>query len=178
MVNNIKGLTLVDYIGERKGSFLAIVKVQAGFPVVYDAGSELPSLNRWKKGALQSIQFQPEGSKAWLTVFARKGTKVILLDKAIAENVEVGTINQLFYNTNLMDHNQYKAVGARTWADKVFVMNYSYENQFSVLNQQAMKKVVLPGITYYEVVLGGVCYMSFNPQELIVRMAQANLSLN
>jgi hypothetical protein len=41
-----------------------------------------------------------------------------------------------------------------------------------------MKKIVLPGITYYEVSLGGVCYMSFNPQELVVRMAQANLSLN
>ena len=43
---------------------------------------------------------------------------------------------------------------------------------------QAMKKVVLPGIIYYEVELKGVSYMSFNPQELVVRMAQANLSLN
>ncbi len=59
----------------------------------------------------------------------------ILLDQALAETIEVGTINSLFYNTNLMDHNQYKAVNAKTWADKVFVMNYSYENQFSVLNQ-------------------------------------------
>ena len=41
-----------------------------------------------------------------------------------------------------------------------------------------MKKIVLLGVTYYEVVLGGVSYMSFNPQELVVRMAQANLSLN
>jgi hypothetical protein len=57
------------------------------------------------------------------------------LDQALAETIEVGTINSLFYNTNLMDHNQYKAVNAKTWADKVFVMNYQYENQFSVLNQ-------------------------------------------
>ena len=41
-----------------------------------------------------------------------------------------------------------------------------------------MKKVVALGVTYYEVSLGGVCFMSFNPQELVVRMAQANLSLN
>ena len=41
-----------------------------------------------------------------------------------------------------------------------------------------MKKVVALGVTYYEVSLGGVSYTSFNPQELVVRMAQANLSLN
>jgi hypothetical protein len=123
MINNIKGLTVVDYIGDRKGIFQAIVKVPAGFLSAYEIGSELPSLNRWKKGALQTIQFQPEGSKAWLTVFAKKGTKVILLDEKLAEKVEVGTINQLFYNTNLMDHNQYKAVNAKTWADKAFLLN-------------------------------------------------------
>ena len=41
-----------------------------------------------------------------------------------------------------------------------------------------MTKVVLLGVTYYEVNLGGVSYMAFNPHELVVRMAQANLSLN
>jgi hypothetical protein len=133
MVNNIKGLTLVDYIGDRKGIFQAITKVPAGFMVAYEIGSDIPSLNRWKKGALQSIQFKAEGANHWMTVFAKKGTKVILLDERIAETVEVGTINSLFYNTNLMDHNQYKAVNAKTWADRVFVMNYEYKNQFSVL---------------------------------------------
>jgi len=123
MINNIKGLTVVDFIGEGKGSFQAITKVPAGYMVAYELGSELPSLSRWKKGALQTIQFQPEGSKAWLTVFAKKGTKVILMDQKIAEQLEVGTVNQLFYNTNLMDQAQYRAVGAKTWADKVFVLN-------------------------------------------------------
>lgn len=133
MVNNIKGLTVVDYIGEDKGLFQAVIKVPAGFMVAYEIGSDLPSLNKWKKGTLQTLQFKREGSPAWLTVFARKGNKVVYIDKAIAEKVEVGTVNQLFYNTNLMDHNQYKAVNAKTWADKVFVMNYQYENQFSAL---------------------------------------------
>ena len=41
-----------------------------------------------------------------------------------------------------------------------------------------MKKVVALGVTYYEVVLGGVSFIAFNPQELVVRMAQANISLN
>ena len=123
MVNNIKGLTVVDFIRERKGTFQAVIKVPAGFMIASEIGSELPSLNTWKKGALQSIQFQPEGSKAWLTVFARKGTKVIFIDEKIAETVTVGTINQLFYNTNLMDQAQYRSVNAKTWADKAFLLN-------------------------------------------------------
>ena len=123
MINTIKGLTVVDFIGERKGRFQAIVKVPAGYMVAAEIGDQIPSLNRWKKGALQSIQFMAEGTVYWTTVFAKKGTKVILLDEKIAEKIEVGTINQLFYNTNLMDHNQYKAVNAKTWADKAFVLN-------------------------------------------------------
>jgi hypothetical protein len=135
MVNKIKDLKVVDFISGRKGTYQAIVKTQAGFMTAYEIGSDLPSLNRWKKGALQTIQFQPEEATHWLTVFARKGNKVILIDGKIAERLEVGTVNQLFYNTNLYSQDQYQAVGAKTWADKVFVMNYSYENQFSVLNQ-------------------------------------------
>ena len=123
MVNNIKGLTVVDFIGGRKGTFLAITKVPAGFLTAYEIGSELPSLNRWKKGALQTIQFKAEGTNHWMTVFAKKGTKVVLMDEKIAETVTVGTINQLFYNTNLIDQTQYQAVKAKTWADKAFLLN-------------------------------------------------------
>ena len=123
MINNIKGLTVVDYIGEDKGLFQAVVKVPAGFMVAYEIGSDIPSLNTWKKGSLQTLQFKREGSPAWLTVFARKGNKVVYIDKAIAEKIEVGTVNQLFYNTNLMDQSQYRSVNAKTWADKVFVVN-------------------------------------------------------
>ena len=123
MTNLVKGLSVVDFIQGRKGTYQAIVKVQAGFMTAYEVGSELPSLNRWKKGALQTLQFQPEGSKAWLTIFARKGTKIILADKELLETIEVGTINQLFYNTNLYSQAQYEAVNAKTWADKAFSQN-------------------------------------------------------
>ena len=123
MINNIKGLLLVNFIGERKGTFQAIVKVPAGFMTATEIGSELPSLNRWKKGALQTIQFRAEGTDHWVTVFAKKGNKVVLIDEKIAETVTVETVNQLFYNTNLMDQNQYQAVKAKTWADKVFLLN-------------------------------------------------------
>ena len=123
MINNIKDLTVVNWIGDREGIFQAIVKVPAGFMSAYEIGSEVPSLNRWKKGALQSIQFKAEGTNHWLTVFARKGTKVVLMDLKIAEQLEVGTVNYLFYNTNLMDQGQYQAMRAKTWADKVFLLN-------------------------------------------------------
>ena len=125
MINTIKGLQVVDFISGRKGTYQVIVKTPAGFMTAYEIGTELPSLNRWKKGALQTIQFQPEGSTYWIIVFARKGTKVVILDKEIAEQLEVGTVNQLFYNTNLYSQDQYQAVGAKTWADKVFVLNES-----------------------------------------------------
>ena len=123
MINTIKDLSVVDFIAGRKGTYQAIVKVPAGFVTVYRIGSEVPSLNGWKKGALQTIQFKAQGTDHWVTVFAKKGTKVILMDQKIAEKLEVGTVNQLFYNTNLMDQAQYRAVGAKTWADKVFVLN-------------------------------------------------------
>jgi len=123
MINTIKGLTVVTWIENREGTFQAITKVPAGFMVATEIGSEVPSLNRWKKGALQTIQFKAQGVDHWITVFARKGTKVVLIDEKIAEKIEVGTINQLFYNTNLMDQEQYQAVNAKTWADKVFVLN-------------------------------------------------------
>jgi len=123
MVNKIKDLKVVDFISGRKGIFQAIVKTQAGFMTAYEIGSDLPSLNRWKKGALQTIQFLPEDLTVRMTVFAKKGNKVILLDEKIAEDITVGMVNSLFYNTNLMDHNQYKAVNAKTGADKVFVEN-------------------------------------------------------
>ena len=123
MINNIKGLSVVDYIGEDKGLFQAVIKVPAGFMVAYEIGSDLPSLNRWKKGTLQTLQFKREGSPAWMTVFAKKGNKVVVIDRALAEQLKVGTVNQLFYNTNLMDQIQYRAVKAKTWDDKVFVLN-------------------------------------------------------
>ena len=123
MTNLVKDLSVVDFIQGRKGTYQAIVKVQAGFMTAYEIGNELPSLNRWKKGALQTIQFQPEGSKSWLTIFARKGNKIVLADKELLENIEVGTINQLFYNTNLYNQAQYQTVNAKTWADKAFSQN-------------------------------------------------------
>lgn len=46
-----------------------------------------------------------------------------MIDEAILGNITVGTINQLFYNTNLYNQDQYNAVGAKTWSHKAFVEN-------------------------------------------------------
>jgi len=62
------------------GRFRSIVKVRAGFLTVVDARDwdnenfmKYPELiiSTYKKGALQSVEFNPEGTDIWLTVFAR-----------------------------------------------------------------------------------------------------------
>ena len=84
-------------------------------------------LNGYKKGALHSVEYKPSGSDNYFTVFARKGNKVIVMDEAIMRSLEIGTINGLWYNTNLYNQDQYKAVNSKTWADKAFVMNHQTE---------------------------------------------------
>ena len=78
-------------------------------------------ITAYKKGALQTVEFQPEGTDIWLTVFARKGNTIVVIDETILGNLTVGTINQLYSNTNLYNQAQYSAVGAKTWADRAYV---------------------------------------------------------
>lgn len=80
-------------------------------------------LSSWKKGSLQTIQFMAEGGLYWLTVFARKGKKIVVIDEDILEGLTVSTINSFFVDTNLYSQKQYEAVGAKNWASKAFVMN-------------------------------------------------------
>lgn len=41
-----------------------------------------------------------------------------------------------------------------------------------------MEKIVSSGLVYYEINLGAISIISFDPQELIQRMISLNLSLN
>lgn len=116
--------------GYTAGKFRFIAKCRAGFLSVSEARDfdnvsymKYPEslLTAFKKGSLQTIEFQPEGSDVWLTVFAKKGNKVVIIDEVIMSHLTVGTINQLWYNTNLYNQKQYAAVGAKTWADRAFV---------------------------------------------------------
>ena len=132
---NAERISEVDFIQGRKGLYRAIVKVQAGFLTVVD---DLGIQNNWgkkqwtsaidvfrgfKKGALQTIEFQAEGSTHWLTVFARTGKTVKLMDRQLFLDMEVGDINQNWSNTNLYSQRNYQAAGAKTWSHKAFVLN-------------------------------------------------------
>ena len=113
------------------GEFRMVVKTRLGMTVCDARDFDNPrimanpecAISGYKANALQTVQFKPEGSEFWLTVFSRTGKKVKLIDEAILANLTVGTINGMFYNTNLMDMHQYKLVGSKTWASMAFVEN-------------------------------------------------------
>jgi len=121
-----KSIQIVDFIKGNVGTFKAIVKVQDGFMTTV-------SNNRWeniydvfssfKKGALQTIEFIPEGTNIYLTVFAMKGKKCLIMDRDLAEMITVGDVNSTWSSTNLYSLEQYKEVKANSWISKVFVVN-------------------------------------------------------
>jgi hypothetical protein len=117
------------------GKFRFVVKTKLGYTVC-DATSfdnsrlmKYPEaiIGGYKRGTLQTVQFCPEGSTFYLTVFSRVGKKVNLIDESILANLTVGTINSLYYNTNLYDQMQYQKVNAKTWEDKAYIMNKEKE---------------------------------------------------
>jgi hypothetical protein len=128
---NIAGINTVDILSlTTSGKFRFVTKCRAGWMTIVDSRDsdngyhmEFPEsvITRYNKGALQTAEFQPEGTDIWLTIFARKGNKIVLIDKTILGHLTVGTINQLYRNTNLYNQDQYNAVGAKTWADRAFV---------------------------------------------------------
>lgn len=134
---NLEKISQVSFIQGRTGEYRAIVKVQAGFlTAVDDLGiqanwgkkqwnSPMDVFRGFKKGALQTIQFKPDNVRGagWVTVFARAGKKIKLMDTEMFLNMTVGDINQDWSNTNLYSQNNYKMAGAKTWADKAFVSN-------------------------------------------------------
>jgi len=131
IVGNEK-LMLTDILSEHTaGKFRMIVKTNLGMTCVDARDFENPRLmenpeciiSGYKKGVLHTVQFQPEGSDYWSTVFSRTGKVVKLIDESILVNLTVGTINQLYYNTNLYNQYQYKAVNSKTWASMAYKMN-------------------------------------------------------
>jgi hypothetical protein len=77
----------------------------------------------FKKGALQTIEFKADGSDTFITVFARSGNKIKLMDLEMFQTMTVGDINQDWSSTNLYSQTNYRMAGANTWADKAFVTN-------------------------------------------------------
>ena len=130
---NVNRIPTVDYLKDyTAGKFRFITKTRAGFYTVTDArywdnprliANPESILTGYKKGALQTVEFCPEGSDYYFTVFARVGKKIKLIDEAILASLTVGTINSLWYNTELYSQHQYKAVNSKTWASMAYVMN-------------------------------------------------------
>jgi hypothetical protein len=110
-----------------KGTYRVITKCQAGFMVSSDveANSAIQAFRRYKPKAIQSIAFMLNGGHP-ITVYARAGKKIWASESFLCE-VEVGDINQDLSNTALYNQAQYKAVNAKTWADKAYVMNVTEE---------------------------------------------------
>ena len=130
---NTTGIPTTDYLSQyTAGKFRFISKCRAGFMTIVD-GRDMDNamymqhpeslITGYKKGALQTVQFNPEGTDIWLTIFARVGKKIHLCDQTILRDLTVGTINGLYYNTNFYSQSQYRAVGATSWASKAFVEN-------------------------------------------------------
>ena len=126
-INTVK---ILGTLGNTKGKFRFVTKCRAGWMTISDSreydndyfiSHPESIISGFTKGALQTAEFQPEGCDFYLTIFARKGNKIILIDQEILGNLTVGTINQLFSNTNLYNQEQYSAVGAKTWADRAYV---------------------------------------------------------
>ena len=133
---NITGIHTVDILSNyTEGKFRMVVKTRLGMTVCDARDFDNPrimanpecAISGYKKGALQTVQFQPEGSEFWLTVFSRTGKTVKLIDKTILVNLTVGTINSMYYNTNLYNQDQYRAVGSKTWASYAYQMNQQAE---------------------------------------------------
>ena len=132
-----KSLSRVEFVNGQVGTYRAIVKVKAGFVTVVDDlgiqanwgkkqwNSAIDVFRNFKKGALQTIQFKADNSRGadWITVFARVGNKIKLIDDSLLADLKIGDINQDWSNTNLYNHNQYQAVGGKTWADNAFITN-------------------------------------------------------
>lgn len=124
--------TLSQYVG---GKFRSIVKTRLGMTCVDARDFDNPRMmehpesiiSGYKQGALQTVQFNPSGTDTWTTIFSRTGKKVKLIDESILVNLTVGTINSMYYNTNLYDHHQYKAVNSKSWASMAYKMNEEVE---------------------------------------------------
>ena len=130
---NVSGVRTVDFIKNRQITGVRFIsKSRAGFMTIsegrdfdlkwYNSNPER-LINGFKKGALQTVEVQLDGSDYYFTVFARQGKKIHMIDEVILADLTVGTINSLFYNTELYSQHQYNAVNSATWASMAYVMN-------------------------------------------------------
>ena len=115
-------ITGVRFISKCRAGFMTISDASEWDLTIYNSDPER-LINGFKKGALQTVEVKFEGYDRYYTVFARQGKKIHIIDEAILASLRVGTINEMFSNTDLYNQVQYVAVGATNWTSKAFVMN-------------------------------------------------------
>ena len=127
---------LVDILSQfASGKYRFIVKTKLGMTCVDSRDWENERLKKYPESiisgynnnVLQTVQYCPTGTTTWLTIFCRVGKKVKLIDETILVNTTVGTINSMYYNTNLNNPRQYNAVNSKTWASMAYQMNEEVE---------------------------------------------------
>jgi|688.fasta_scaffold569559_1 hypothetical protein len=123
-INNVTTgkIVKVRFISKSRAGFMTIVDAKEWDIEGYNDHPER-LITGFKKGALQTVEVQFEGSDYYFNVFARQGKKIHMIDEAILADLTVGAINSLFLNTDLYRQTQYTAVNAATWASKAYVMN-------------------------------------------------------
>ena len=116
-------LNFMDGSDFSKGTYRVITKCKAGFMCSSDveANSQIEVFRRYQMKHVHSIAYVTESGYP-ITVYARNGKKVWINSQILSE-ITVGDINQDLYNTSLYNQLQYKAVNAKSWASKAYVMN-------------------------------------------------------
>jgi hypothetical protein len=130
IINTLQ-ISTSNFIQGRKGTYRAIAKCPSGFYTVstlktdYEGFKPSDILSFFKKGGLATVEFKADESTydTWLTVFAMKGKKCVIIDEDIMAGLTVGAINQYWIDTNLYSQLQYSVVNANNWTCKAFVMN-------------------------------------------------------
>lgn len=120
---DLQVMSFGDNFKAGKGTYRVITKCQAGFMVSSETEAEnaIHAFRQYKPKAIQSIAFIVDNGYP-VTVYARASKKVWASECFLSE-VTVGDINQDLTNTALYGQHQYKAVNAKSWADKAYVMN-------------------------------------------------------
>ena len=108
-----------------EGTYNVVTKNKAGFPSISSVTAKTPYevFSRYVKGAIMNISLVGDSGFNF-TMYARNGKKVWISEDILKE-VKVGDINDgsQMVKTGLYSQQQYQLVGAKSWADKAYVMN-------------------------------------------------------
>lgn len=102
--------------------FRLITKCRAGFMTISERTGTIDRVvTGYKKGALQAVEMKLEfenDKSLFVNIFAMKGNKFYIVDKAILECLRVGDIHYSF--PKMADFNHWKKIGTKTHADPAY----------------------------------------------------------